>query len=198
MLVNTYFERSVEQILDVTKRFAAALDTAGVSYQVVGGLGVFLHVTQVDPLAARLTRDVDVAMNRADLDKVMKAVAAAGFSHRHAAGVDMFVDASNPSARSAVHVRLTGERVRPDYLEPVLVLTAAVRTPEGILVAPVRDLLLMKLTSFRLKDRVHIQDLDRAGLITPEMEASLPAALVTRLAEVRASEWRTGIAVSRS
>jgi hypothetical protein len=35
---------------------------------------------------------------------------------------------------------------------------------------------------------VHIQDLDKSGLITPAMEASLPQALGARLAEVRASE----------
>ena len=46
----------------------------------------------------------------------------------------------------------------------------------------------MKLTSYRLKDRVHIQDLDAVGLITGEIEAGLPEALRARLAEVRASE----------
>jgi hypothetical protein len=45
----------------------------------------------------------------------------------------------------------------------------------------------MKLTSFRLKDQVHIQDLDSAHLITPEIEAALPEALRVRLAEVRAA-----------
>ena len=56
------------------------------------------------------------------------------------------------------------------------------------LIAPVADLVRMKLTSYRLKDRVHIQDLDGVGLITPEIEAQLPEPLRHRLAEVRASE----------
>jgi hypothetical protein len=46
----------------------------------------------------------------------------------------------------------------------------------------------MKLTSYRLKDRVHIQDFDAVGLITAEVEASLPEVLRLRLAELRASE----------
>jgi hypothetical protein len=46
----------------------------------------------------------------------------------------------------------------------------------------------MKLTSYRLKDRVHIQDLDAVGLVTPEVEAQLSEALRQRLREVRASE----------
>ncbi len=46
----------------------------------------------------------------------------------------------------------------------------------------------MKLTSFRLKDKVHVQDLDGVGLITPEIEEELPDLLRQRLAEVRASD----------
>jgi hypothetical protein len=46
----------------------------------------------------------------------------------------------------------------------------------------------MKLTSFRLKDKVHIVDMDSVGLITPDIEASLPDALRDRLQQVRAEE----------
>ena len=46
----------------------------------------------------------------------------------------------------------------------------------------------MKLTSYRLKDQVHIQDLDAVGLITPEIEQTLPEALLARLKEVRSKE----------
>jgi len=56
------------------------------------------------------------------------------------------------------------------------------------LIAPVADLVKMKLTSFRDKDRVHVRDMDGVGLITPEIEAGLPEPLRQRLAEVRASE----------
>ena len=62
------------------------------------------------------------------------------------------------------------------------------RSKEGILFAPVADLVRMKLTSFRLKDKVHIQDMDGVGLITPAIEADLPPLLRERLAEVRATE----------
>ena len=62
----------------------------------------------------------------------------------------------------------------------------AVETAEGVLLAPVADLVRMKLTSYCLKDRVHIQDLDGVGLITPAIEESLPETLLERLAEIRA------------
>ena len=78
------------------------------------------------------------------------------------------------------------EKVRPEHVEPLPDFSTAVEAEEGVLLAPVQDLVRMKLVSYRLQDRVHIQDLDRAGLITPEAE--LPPELRRRLDEIRATE----------
>jgi hypothetical protein len=61
VLVNTIFENKVEQLYDVTVRLASASEKAGIPYQIIGGFAVFSHVEAVDPLGARLTRDVDIA-----------------------------------------------------------------------------------------------------------------------------------------
>ena len=87
-----------------------------------------------------------------------------------------FHHSADPRRWRTVHLILDGDVPVP------------VRTKEGILIAPVADLVRMKLTSFRLKDKVHIQDLDGVGLITPEIEAGLSESLRQRLAEVRATE----------
>jgi hypothetical protein len=50
------------------------------------------------------------------------------------------------------------------------------------------DLVAGKLASYRLKDRVHIRDLDGVGLITPDIEAQLSPLLKVRLQDVRATE----------
>jgi hypothetical protein len=63
-----------------------------------------------------------------------------------------------------------------------------VRTAEGVLLIAVADLVRMKLTSFRLRDRVHLQDLDSVGLITDDIEAALPETLRERLRELRTQE----------
>jgi hypothetical protein len=52
----------------------------------------------------------------------------------------------------------------------------------------VADLVRMKLTSFRLRDKTHLADMDSVGLITPEIESQLPEALRKRLDQVRAEE----------
>jgi hypothetical protein len=181
-------DRHLEQLFDVLNRLAKAFSQAGIDYRVVGGIAIFLHVEERDPLAARLTRDIDMAVDRRDITRIGEAVKPFGFKLRHVAGVDMLVDAAKPRARSAAHLIFIREKVRPDDLEPVPGFTPPVRAKEGLLLAPVADLVRMKLTSFRLKDKVHIQDLDGVGLITPEIEAQLPEALRERLREVRATD----------
>ena len=188
MLVNTFYENKVDQLRDVVKRLDAALTGAGIRYQVIGGFAVFCHVDRIDPLAARLTRDVDVAINRQDLERIAQAAKSIGMQYRNAAGVDMLVDAAATQARSAVHLIFAKEKVRPEYTDAVPGISEPTRVAEGVFIAPVADLVRMKLTSFRLKDKVHIQDMDSVGLITPEIESSLSDVLRERLQEVRASE----------
>lgn len=185
--MNTLFETKVEQLYDVTVRLASALEHAGIPYQIIGGFAVFSHVENVDPLAARLTRDVDITVDRQRLQEIAAAVESAGLRYRHVASVDMLVDAKEPKARSAVHIIFANEKVRPEYIEPAPGISHPERSKRGYWIAPVADLVRMKLTSFRLKDKVHIQDLDSAHLITPEIEASLSETLRARLAEVRAA-----------
>src|SRR6266446_5067737 len=173
MMVNTFFENKVDQLFEVASRLAEALTRAGIEYRVVGGFAAYMHVNEVDPIAARLTRDIDVAVDRNDLEAIIEAVRPFGFQYRHAAGVDMLVDANAPKAHSAVHLLFIREKVRKEYVEPVPAFSPAVRYANGISLLSVADLLKMKLTSFRLKDRVHIHALDGVGLITPEIEAQL-------------------------
>ncbi len=100
----------------------------------------------------------------------------------------MLVSAENPKAKSAVHLVFIREKVRPQDLLPIPDFSEPTRTVEGFLLAPVLELVRMKLTSFRLKDKTHVIDMDSVGLITPEIEAALPDALRERLEKVRAEE----------
>ncbi len=186
-MVNSYYEKQVDQLIEVATRFAEALTKAGIEYRIIGGLAIYFHVNEIDPLAARLTRDIDAAVRRSDIERIACAVEPFGFQIRHVAGLDMLVDPKSPTARSAVHLVFVNEKVRSHEVELVPEFSP-VPTLHGLLVAPVADLVRMKLTSFRLKDRVHIQDMDGVGLITPEIESALPEMLRERLAQVRATE----------
>jgi hypothetical protein len=188
MMVNTFFENKVDQLFEVAGRLAKALSQAGIEYRVVGGFAAYMHVNEVEPMAARLTRDIDVAIDRADLDAIIEATRPYGFRYRHAAGVDMLVDAEAPKAHSAIHLLFVREKVRKEYEEAVPAFSPAVQYENGISIISVADLVKMKLTSFRDKDRVHVRDMDSVGLITAEVQAGLSPILQQRLKHIRATE----------
>jgi hypothetical protein len=132
------YDRHVEQLFDVLNRVTTALRQAGIEYRVIGGIAAYLHVAEHDELAARMTRDIDLSVNRRDLDQIAEAVRPYGFMLRHDAGIAL-VDAAKPSARSAVHLVIAGERVRPTDIAPIPEFSPPVETSEGILLVPVAD-----------------------------------------------------------
>jgi hypothetical protein len=185
VLVNSFFEKRVEQLFELAGRVDRALSAARIEYRVVGGLATYLYVEEAEPDAGRLTKDIDIAVQRQDLERIAKAVEPAGLTYRHVAGVDMLVQTGAPSARRAVHLVFTGEKVRAHYPEPVPDLGSH-QVLHGLRLIPLADLIKMKLTSFRAKDEAHLKDLDEAGLITAEIEAALSPLLRERLAHMRA------------
>lgn len=189
LFVNTFFEERLQDLFNLAARVEKAFGAAGIEYRVVGGLAAYLYVEEAEADAGRLTRDIDIVVRREDLPKIAEAVEPFGLEYRHAAGVDMLAQKGKPSARRAVHMIFEGEKVRPEYSEPVPKLDAR-RTIQGIPVVPLAHLVTMKLTSFRAKDEAHINDLDEQKLITPEIEAGLPPVLRERLAQARARAGR--------
>ena len=183
--VNTFFEKRVEQPFDLARRVEEAFASAGLEYRVIGGLAAYLYVEEAAPDAGRLTKDIDIAVRREDLERIAKAVEPYGLKYPRVAGVNMLIQTADPSARRAVHLVFAGEKIRPEYPEPAPELGAG-RRLQGVRVISLADLVRMKLTSYRAKDEAHLKDLDEAGLISPDMEAALPAELLKRLAQMRA------------
>ena len=177
----------MEQLFDLAGLVDKIFSSAGIEYRIVGGLATYLYVEDAEPDAGRLTKDIDIAVLREDLDRIAKAAEPYGLRLQHVAGVDMLVRANSPSARRAVHLVFAGEKVRPEYLAPVPELSPS-STVRGFPLVSLKDLVRMKLTSFRAKDEAHLKDLDDAGLITPEIEAGLPAELAARLLQTRARD----------
>jgi hypothetical protein len=187
VFVNTFVEERRQGLFDFAARVAKAFASAGIEYRVVGGLAAYLYVEQAEPDAGRLTKDIDIVVRRGDLAKIAEAVEPFELEYRYVAGVDMLVQKGHPLARRAVHMIFEGEKVRPEYPEPVPLLGDG-SIIQGIPLIPLADLVLMKLTSFQLKDQMHLKDLDEQGLLTAELESGLPPVLQQRLAQIRASE----------
>lgn len=149
---------AVEKVRERLLRAANALDVAGVKYAVIGGNAVAAWVATIDESAVRNTRDVDILLNRDDLEAATSAMSAAGFCPRQSLGVTMFLDGPDGKLRDAVHVIFAGEKVREEYVEPA----ASVDESEWLgqfRAISLEALVRMKLTSFRDKDRTHLRDM---------------------------------------
>ena len=189
-LVNVVFEQRLFELAAVLHRITSLLEGVDIPHEVVGGLAVLIHVEEADPSQSMLTRDVDLMIRRADLEKVKQIAASGDFRFRHVAGLDMLLYGASDSARNSVHLLFSGEKVRPNQATPNPGIEPQRKTFLGkrVAVIPFADLLRMKLSSYRLKDQVHVQVMDASGLITPAVVASLPPDLQERLDRVRQAE----------
>jgi hypothetical protein len=174
---------AAEKVKERLRRSTAALEQAGVAYAVVGGNAVAEWVGRVDEDAVRNTRDVDILIRRADLPAAKAALEPAGFVYCQSFGVDMFLDGPEGRPTSAVHLLFAGEPVRTGDKAPAPDVTDSERSAEFRVVS-LPALVRMKLTSFRLKDRVHLLDLIGVGLIDATWPARMPPELAARLQEL--------------
>lgn len=177
-VVNILFEERLFDLVGVLHKITDTLTAEGIPHELIGGLAVFVHVEEADPTHSSLTRDVDLMVRREDLERIKEAAAKKGFRFRHTAGVDMLLYGEADSARNAVRL------VFDDNFAPEKKRILG----EEVLVIPVADLLRMKLSAFRDKDRVHVRSMDAARLITASIEEKLPRELRARLQHVRNTE----------
>ena len=178
---------AVDRVEKRLRRVAAALDAADIGYAVIGGNAVAAWVARVDPSATRATKDVDLLVERADLDRITEVMDELGFERHDLRSLVLFTDPDEPSKRAGVHLVWANEKVRPSYALPAPSTDEAVRDEEGLLILDLPALVRMKLTSFRDIDRVHIADMLSVGLIDQALRSALPDDLRKRLAEVEAS-----------
>ena len=188
--VNTLFEERLFDLVGILHRSSYALASEDIPYELIGGLAVLIHVEEANPEHSTLTRDIDLMVRRADLERIREAAARNGFRFRHAAGVDMLLYGSTDSAKNAVHLLFTGEKVRPSQVtqNPPIEPEKKSILGEEFFIAPVADLVTMKLSSYRDKDRVHIRSMDAAGLITLRVQNKLAPELLARLQHIRETE----------
>lgn len=175
--------RAVEKVRERLQRSTAALEAAEVPYAVIGGNAVAAWVSTVDPGAARNTVDVDLLIDRSDFDRTKAALEGAGFVHYELMDVHMFLDGPDGSPRDAVHLLFAGEKVKQDYHAAAPELRID-QTQQPYRLLELEALVVMKLTSFRRKDQVHVLDLIETGLVDQSWTKKLQPELATRLQEL--------------
>lgn len=178
------WERMIQAVENVRNRLMRAtrlLAEANVPYAVIGDHAAAAWVSKVDTAALRNTQDVDILIQRSDLEQTIAAMEAGGFVHRHSRGIDMFLDGPGTKFRDAVHILFAGEKVREEYLLPTPQLTESDRSIGPFCVLNLEPLIRMKLTSFRDKDRMHLRDFIDIGLVDSTWPAHFPPELGSRL-----------------
>ncbi len=179
-------ERAVERVHERMVKTARALESAGIPYAVIGGNAVAALVGSKDPGAVRNTKDVDILLERSDLDRAAQAMSAAGFDLTDVGGITVFLDREDPMPSRGVHVLFAGERIRPHDPVTAPPVKVGIRTPDDVNTLDLRELLILKLIAFRDIDRVHIRDLLKVGLIDDALAEQIPPELRPRLEEIRA------------
>jgi hypothetical protein len=187
--INLMFEERLFGLVEILHKATDMFRAEGIPYELIGGMAVAAQLERVDRDQVMLTKDVDVMVNRSDLEKIIEVGERYDFHYRHAAGLDMLLPGNEKKAMRGVHLIFSGEKVRPGQsANPALAPEPVVVYGKEVSVIPVIDLVRMKLNSYRLKDQVHIQAMDSLGLITPEVEQALPPELHARLEHVRKTE----------
>jgi len=176
-------ERAVQRIDERLRKTVRILEDAKIPYAVVGGHAVRAWVAQVDEAAVRTTKDVDILVRPDDLPAVIEAMTSHGFHYRQTAGLDMFVEEPDGSARDAVHLVLSGQMIRANDHDPNPDVEPN-ETADDFRTVSLETLVRMKLNSFRDKDRVHIRDMISIGLIDESWPERFPPGLQTRLQEL--------------
>ncbi len=187
--VNLLFDQAMYSLHDDLARITQVLGDAGVPYELIGGVAVLAHILGRNRSRSFVTRDIDLLIRREDLSRLTAAAESAGYEARKIVGGFMLIR-PNQEPGEAVHVIFAGERSKTTQpvphpaVAPVLMEFFDMQVP----VAPLADLIQMKLNSFRAKDQLHLETLDETGLITGVLEAQLAQVLRERLAQARA-QW---------
>jgi hypothetical protein len=187
--VNLLFERGMYSLMDELERITNVLRQAGVPFEIIGGIAMNAHIYGVNRSRTIGTIDIDVLVDRRDLQAIVSAAESAGYTGRKIMGGFMLIRPGQ-APDEAVHLLFVGEKARSSHPVPnPAIYPEEKHLPDygiSIPVARLRDLVQMKLNSCRPKDEWHLEILDRCGLITPAIEADLPDVLRERLAQVRA------------
>ncbi len=173
-------ERAVLKVYERLLRSTSALNRARIPYAVVGGHAVASWVATVDEGAVRNTRDVDLLVRREDLLAITVALEAVGFVRAEVMDVTMFRDGEDGKPSESIHLLFTGEKVKTEYPFPNPAMKT-VDDPADYKVLELKELLVMKLLSYRDKDKTHIRDLIGQQLIDYDWLPRLPEPLAGRL-----------------
>ena len=183
--INLVFESGMHSLVNDLENITKVLHAAGVRFEIIGGVAVNAHILSLHRSRSFVTRDIDILVNRSDLGLITEAAETLGYLSKKMVGGYALIRPQQELAE-AIHLIFAGEKSKSTQLSPHPALNPENKHLFGVTipVAPLADLIQMKLNSLRPKDIIHLETLDEVGLIIP-VERELSQALQERLQEAR-------------
>ncbi len=69
-VINVMFEERLFALVGTLESIATILTSAKIGFELIGGGAVMVHVNRVEPSAVRNTKDLDIMVDRADLERI--------------------------------------------------------------------------------------------------------------------------------
>lgn len=176
------FERALIALQERLRRVTRALEGIGVEYAIVCGCASAAWVCGVDESAERLCPEVEILIERGDIEKVRRALDEAGFFRRQTPDKELFLDGPGAPERTAIRIQIAGEKLKDDHPEPLPCLDGVITSGRGFKTLPLDALARMFLARHRTVDRMLLRDLIDVGLVGRQHCAELPPILAERLA----------------
>jgi|GEM_PF-3680995 len=156
-------EDAQQQIYNRLAKIADIFADIKAEYAVIGGNAVivWMRAKQMD---SRTTRDVDLMLRKEDLPGIRFALEKKGYEFIKTGGMSLFFDTTEGVERkvqNGIHLVFCGEKIK-NFTTPELAYTEF----EGMKVATIANLVIMKVAAARPKDLEHLQDLVEAGYTT--------------------------------
>jgi hypothetical protein len=171
---------AMEKVRERLDRACNALEAASIPYAVIGGNAVAAWVATIDDGAVRNTRDVDLLLDRKDLDRATEALSSVGFVRDQVMDVIVFLDGPEGKPSQGIHILAAGQKVKQSYVSATPTVEQA-SIVEGKRIVDLTELVRMKLNSYRRKDQTHLLDMIGVGLIDNTWPAKFEPSLGDRL-----------------
>jgi len=174
-------ERAHQLVHERLLRVAAALESNEIPYLVIGGKAVQYWMLKLCGSGDRGTPNVDLLINRNDLEPTVACLASLGFKHFPVGNCHRFSDLEHPNRQPAIQLFFAGEKCREtdQFANPEL--HDGDRNEEGYRVVSLNSLVQMKLTANRRIDKMHLYDMINGDVIGWDICSQVAPALADRL-----------------
>jgi hypothetical protein len=172
---------AVELVRQRVLRSTQALQGAGIPCALCGSNATAVWIASRDESAVRQARNVELLLNRDDIDGALHALGKAGFRHETHDGRTYFLDVERFKRHFANEITFANEPSWGRCLgfsAPSLEETEVVN---GFPVVKLDALVQLQLGRFRLDDAVDVQDMIGVGLIDASWTSRFEPELAARL-----------------